>query len=124
MSSINLSKNAFNCAVPASLTNEIPHVPTYSILNSNLRSTWAYELIGKSYAMYTGTKNSRKIMNGVQSENYVARPITFVDPDTDAIYNAEIEKIDFNVEGAWETEMDYLMHEMARYLSKLYPDES
>lgn len=124
MSSINLSKNAFNCAIPVSLTNEIPHVPTYSILNSNLRSTWAYELIGKSYAMYTGTKNSRKIMNGVQSENYVARPITFVDPDTDTIYNAEINKIDFNVEGAWETEMDYLMHEMARYLSKLYPDES
>lgn len=123
MSSINLSKNAFICAVPASLTNEIPHVPTYSILNSNLRSTWAYELIGKSYAMYTGTKNSRKTMNGVQSENYVARQVTFVDPDTDAIYNAEIDKIDFNVEGAWETEMDYLMHEMARYLSKLYPDE-
>lgn len=122
-SSIKISHSAFDGSIPTVLTNEIPHVPTYSILNQHLRNTWSYELIGKTYAKYDGTLNSVKMMNGEQSENYFPRYVKFANPEDNQIYKVEIGKIDFVVDGAWETEMDYLMHEQARYLSKLYPDD-
>lgn len=121
--SIKISRDAFNGSIPTALTNEIPHVPTYSILNQHLRNTWSHELIGKTYANYDGNLNSVKMMNGEQSESYFPRYVKFANPKDNKIYEIDVGKIDFSVDGAWETEMDYLMHEMARYLSKLYPDD-
>ena len=121
--SLIISNTAFAGSIPSCLTNEIPHLSVYSLLNANLRNTWSSELIGKTFAKYGDSKNSVKTVNGVQSEVYKAADITFVDPSTGLSYTGNIPKIDFTVEGAFETEMDYLMHEFARYLSKLYPDD-
>ena len=123
MSSLNISKNALNLSIESPLTNEIPHLSIYDILNKNLRCTWSREFIGKTTVSYGQDFTSQKIMNSEFSENYKPREYVFTDPDDDSIYSVDIEKINFTVDGAIETEIDYLMHEMSRYLLKLYPDD-
>lgn len=123
MSSPVISPNAFDISLITPLTNEIPHLSIYNILNKNLKNTWSRELVGKTNASYGLDYESQKIMNGVLAETYKARPVAFSDPKTGNIYSANIEKINMSVDGALETEIDYLMHEMPRYLSKLYPDD-
>lgn len=123
MSTKTISGNALNLSIPSTLTNEIPHLSIYNILNKHLRNKWSESLIGRTSANYGLNFNSQKLMNGKLSENYQPRNISFTDVEKDRIYNVDIEKIDFSVDGAVETEIDYLMHENARYLSKLYPDD-
>lgn len=123
MSNLVISNTALNISIPSSLTNEIPHLSIYNILNRQLRNDWSREFVGVASADYTKEYESIKTMNGVQSSLYNAKNITFTNPEDNEIYNADFEKINFSVSGALETEMDYLMHEMARYLSKLYPDD-
>lgn len=118
-----LSDKVFDVALLTPLTNEIPHLSIYNILNRQLRTTWSRELVGKSTAGYTVPFESQKIMNDNLSRNYSAKEVTFTDPETDTIYNVKFEKINLSVDGALETEIDYLMHENARYLSKLYPED-
>lgn len=123
MSTVTISSNALDLSIPSSLTNEIPHLSIYSILNKHLRNTWSEQLIGRASANYGQDFNSQKVMNGKVSENYLPHNVTFADPERNKIYNVDLEKIDFSVDGAIETEIDYLMHENARYLTKLYPDD-
>lgn len=123
MSTVVISNTALNISIPSSLTNEIPHLSIYNILNKQLRNDWSREFIGVASADYTKEYESIKMMNGVQSSLYTPKNITFSNPDDNEIYNADFEKINFSVDGAFETEIDYLMHEMSRYLSKLYPDD-
>lgn len=118
-----VSSNALSVALETSVTNEIPHLSIYNILNSNLKQEWAKELVGKVDINYIADRTSTKIINGQESPNYKPLSITYTDANTGALVDGEIPKIDFTVEGAIETEMDYLMHEKARYLSKLYPDD-
>lgn len=118
-----VSVSAFNVAIPTALTNEIPHLSIYNILNKHLKNTWSRQLVGQSDARYGQTFESQKLMNGVPSNLYSARRLTFADPEDGQIYSASFDKINFSVDGAFETEIDYLMHEQARYLSKLYPDD-
>ena len=83
---------------------------------------WTRDLVGKSKTHFEDY-HSEKTMLGEKSVNYKPRLVKFVDPDTNQKYTAKINKINFDVTGAWEMEADYLMHEMTRYLSKLYPDD-
>lgn len=123
MSAITISSTALNQSISSTLTNEIPHLSIYNILNKHLRNTWSEKLIGRTSAKYGQDFNSTKTLNGVVSKNYTPHNITFADPNKDTVYNVDLEKIDFSVDGAIETEIDYLMHENARYLTKLYPDD-
>lgn len=123
MSSIKISGTALNISIPSALTNEIPHLSVWDILNKHLRNTWSEDFIGKTSAKYSEEYTSTKTVNGKVSNVYKPRNLTFADPEKNIIYNADFEKIDFSVSGAFETEIDYLMHEMSRYLSKLYPDD-
>lgn len=123
MSTLTISSTALNLSIPSTLTNEIPHLSIYSILNKHLRNTWSEKLIGRATANYGQDFNSIKKLNGEISKNYTPHNITFADPNRNTVYNVDLEKIDFSVDGAIETEIDYLMHENARYLTKLYPDD-
>jgi len=120
---IQISENALNLSIPVPLTNEIPHVPTYELLNRQLKNTWAEQFIGKASAGFNKDFKSIKTVNGLQAELYTPRHVRFSEPSDQKIYDVNIGKINISVDGAWETEMDYLMHEMSRYLSKLYPDD-
>lgn len=121
--SVQISKRALDLSIPSSLTNEIPHLSIYDILNQHLRTDWSRDFVGKTKAYYNRDYEGVKVMNGVTSPNYGPRVIQFSDPDENQIYNVSFGKINFDVDGALETEIDYLMHEMNRYLSKLYPDD-
>lgn len=121
---MNISSRAFDVAIPTPLTNEIPHLSIYNLLNKHLRNTWSREFVGKTSAQYGQDYESQKTMNGERSENYKPRVLEFSDPEDGQIYRANFEKINFAVDGALETEIDYLMHEATRYLSKLYPDDT
>lgn len=123
MSAITISSTALNLSIPSTLTNEIPHLSIYNILNKHLRNTWSEKLIGRATANYGQDFTSTKLVNGEISKNYNPHNITFADPNKNTVYNVDLEKIDFSVDGAIETEIDYLMHENARYLTKLYPDD-
>lgn len=118
-----ISVGAFDVSIPTPLTNEIPHLSIYNILNKQLRNVWSQDFIGRSNTDYSHAFGSQKIVNGEQSKVYTARTLQFSDPDSGEVYRADFEKINFSVDGALETEIDYLMHENARYLSKLYPDD-
>lgn len=118
-----ISVGAFDISIPTPLTNEIPHLSIYNILNRHLRNVWSRDFVGRSETGYTHTFESQKIVNGVKSPVYGPRNVTFTDPGTGNVYSADFEKINFSVDGALETEIDYLMHEQTRYLSKLYPDD-
>ena len=118
-----ISNKAYEVELLSPLTNEIPHLSIYDILNRQLKNTWSRELIGKTVTGHLQTFESQKTMNGVVSDSYFARELTFTDPETNTIYDALVNKIDFSVDGAIETEIDYLMHEYSRYLTKLYPED-
>lgn len=115
-----LSKNAWVSVLPVSLTNEIPHLPTYDILNSNLKNEWVLDFLGKCEVYFEDYDSIKKI-DGVISQNYNSEPVTFIDSNGNT-FNGELPKINFDINGAFETEMDYLMHEMHRYLFRLYPE--
>lgn len=120
---IDISTRAFDENILSTLTNEIPHLSIYDILNSNLRDDWSRQFVGKATADHTsGELLSEKMMNGEKVKDYLPKVVTFSNVEDNKIYKAEIGKINFSVDGAIESEMDYLMHENARYLSKLYPD--
>lgn len=118
-----ISPGAFDLSIPTPLTNEIPHLSIYNILNKHLRNVWSRDFVGRSNTGYTRTFESQKLVNGEQSKVYNAKTVVFTDPSTGNVYSADFEKINFSIDGALETEIDYLMHEQARYLSKLYPDD-
>lgn len=118
-----ISVGAFDLSIPTPLTNEIPHLSIYNILNKHLRNVWSRDFVGRSNTGYTHTFESQKLVNGEQSKVYTAKTSIFTDPVTGNVYSADFEKINFSIDGALETEIDYLMHEQARYLSKLYPDD-
>lgn len=117
-----LSSTVFNASIPTQLTNEIPHLNMWNILNKQIRMNWTRDLVGKSKT-YFEDYNSIKTVLGEKSPNYNSRIVKFIDPDTNQKVTAKINKVNFDINGAWEVEADYLMHEMARYLSKLYPDD-
>lgn len=121
--SVLISDKSLDLSNPTPLTNEIPHMGVYNILNQHLRNDWSRELLGTTRTYYNREYEAIKVMNGVQSENYKPRNIQFTDVGTNQIYNVSFGKINFDVDGAFETEMDYLTHEMTRYLSKLYSDD-
>ena len=118
-----ISPGAFDLSIPTPLTNEIPHLSIYNILNKHLRNVWSRDFVGRSNTGYTRAFESQKLVNGEQSKVYNAKTVVFTDPSTGNVYSADFEKINFSIDGALETEIDYLMHEQARYLSKLYPDD-
>lgn len=132
------------------LTNEIPHLSIYELLNRNLRMDWSRELIGQTKVDFEN-RNSKKTVGGVQAKDtYHVRDITYTSTDemqgtiektaydkegnpytytttetvpSGSILVSSLEKPNISVNGALETEIDYLMHEHARYLTKLYPSD-
>lgn len=120
--SIQISADAFNQSIRSSLTNEVPHLSIYDLLNKQIRMAWSRELIGKTETKYD-SRTSTKIFEGYKSENYFPEEVVLSDPDTNKTYLIKKDKVDFSVSGFLETEIDYLMHENDRYLSKLYPDD-
>lgn len=118
-----ISDKVYDVSILSMLTNEIPHLSIYDILNRQLKSTWSRELIGKAVNYHGTDFESQKSMNGNISKNYTAREFDITDPVSGEVKVARVEKINFSVDGAIETEIDYLMHEYSRYLSKLYPDD-
>ncbi len=123
MNNFVVSKSAFNISIPVTLTNEIPHMPLYNILNRNLRDDWSRQLLGVVDTGYTKVRESQKTINGSKSSNYQPKTVYFADPKTDKRFVVKLDKVNFSVKGMLETEIDYLMHEMSRYLTKLYPDD-
>ena len=119
--SIQISASVFNQAIPTPLTNEIPHLSIYDLLNKQIRMDWSREIIGKSIVHYE-RRNSIKMVEGVQSTNYTGREDVVITPDGQEILLRR-DKIDFEITGFLETEIDYLMHENTRYLLKLFPDD-
>ena len=88
-----LSKNAWVSVLPVSLTNEIPHLPTYDILNSNLKNEWVLDFLGKCEVYFEDYDSIKKI-DGVISQNYNSEPVTFIDSNGN-IFNGELPKINF-----------------------------
>lgn len=177
MSKLVLSSWAFNQYVETPITNEIPHLSVYDLLNKNLKNKWSRELIGMVKTHYTDFDSIKRMHPYLFDENYEGAEylktaydhlkyksaadanvpgfrvpeylpklikysnsnINGLAIDWEEIDNIEDEdarnqilyqitpligqnKINMDVSGSYETEMDYLMHEVSRYLSKLYPD--
>lgn len=116
-----LSITVFNQYNPVSLTNEIPHLSTYSILNKHLQNKWSRYLMGQVRTYFSEYESIKKIDNKISS-NYTSEVIRAVDPETNEVIEGYLPKVNFEISGAFEIEMDYLMHEMHRYLYRLYPE--
>ena len=120
--SIQISANVFNSAIPTPLTNEVPHLSVYDLLNKQFKMDWSRQLIGNSIVHYENKESVKKIA-GAQSDNYVPKIDEVVNPENNKKYLITRDKVNFDIDGFVETEMDYLMHETIRYLGKLYPDD-
>ena len=118
----NLSSSAYNLYERVWLTNEIPPMYTYGLLNRQLKNKWSADLIGISKVNYESSEyESIKTVRGTKSSNYKADYIEYINTDGDTVA-AVIEKPNFEVNGLLGTELDYLTHEMHRYLFRLYPE--
>lgn len=117
-----LSASAFNQYETVSLTNEIPHMSTYSILNKHIQMDWSRDIIGQVRTFYDD-RESVKLVDGVQSPNYTSEYVKVIDSNGNVI-EGYIPKVNFEISGGFEKEMDYLMHEMHRYLFRSYPEHS
>lgn len=116
-----LSITVFNQYNPVSLTNEIPHLSTYSILNKHLQNKWSKYLMGQVRTYFNEYDSIKRIDNSVSS-NYTSETIKAIDPETNELIEGYLPKVNFDISGSFEIEMDYLMHEMHRYLYRLYPE--
>lgn len=116
-----LSITVFNQYNPVSLTNEIPHLSTYSILNKHLQNKWSKYLMGQVRTYFNEYDSIKKIDNNISS-NYTSEVIKAINPETNEVIEGYLPKVNFDISGSFEIEMDYLMHEMHRYLYRLYPE--
>lgn len=118
----NLSSSAYNLYERVWLTNEIPPMNVYGMLNRQLQNKWSGDILGISKVNYnTDEYASTKTVRGTKSSNYKADYIEYINTDGDTV-SGFIEKPDFEVNGLMGTEIDYLNHEMHRYLFRLYPE--
>lgn len=95
---------------------------TYSILNKHIQMDWSRDIIGQVRTFYDD-RESVKLVDGVQSPNYTSDYVKVIDSNGNVI-EGYIPKVNFEITGGFEKEMDYLMHEMHRYLFRSYPEHS
>ena len=95
---------------------------TYSILNKHIQMDWSRDIIGQVRTFYDD-RESIKLVDGVQSPNYSSEFVKVIDSNGNVI-EGYIPKVNFEISGGFEKEMDYLMHEMHRYLFRSYPEHS
>lgn len=93
---------------------------TYSILNKHIQMDWSRDIIGQVRTFYDD-RESVKLVDGVQSPNYTSEYVKVIDSNGNVI-EGYIPKVNFEISGGFEKEMDYLMHEMHRYLFRSYPE--
>lgn len=83
---------------------------------------WSRDIIGQVRTFYDD-RESVKLVDGVQSPNYTSEYVKVIDSNGNVI-EGYIPKVNFEISGGFEKEMDYLMHEMHRYLFRSYPEHS
>lgn len=105
----------------AELTNVLPPLDVWSILNSNLQTDFVKELIGK-VSVDSNNYDSVKKIYGVKSPNYKPREIEYVDVKDGVRYREIFARPHIEIEGAFAAEADLMLHEAQRYLSNLYPE--
>ncbi len=116
----NISSSAFDNVMPAPLTNEVPHLSIWNILNRQNQNDWAKDYYGRTITQY-GDFDSIKVIGNVRSNNYQSDAITFISTDGEKV-TGYIPKINFMVDGGFEIEADYFMHELVKQLGRLYPE--
>lgn len=116
----NISSSAFDTVLPAPLTNEVPHLSIWNILNRQNQTEWAKDYYGRTITQY-GDFDSIKVIGNVRSNNYQSDAITYVSTDGEQL-TGYIPKINFMVDGGFEIEADYFMHELVKQLGRLYPE--
>lgn len=104
------------------LTNNIPPFNVYGIMNKLLREIPLVKaMVGKTTVDYDNYGSLKYIYN-VKSKNYIPTVYEFIDVDSSEQKYAIENKVNFTITGAFQVEMDLLLHEFTRYLSTLYPN--
>lgn len=104
------------------LTNTIPPFNVYGTMNKLLRDMpLIKEMVGRTTVDYDSYGSIKYIYN-VKSKNYTPTVYEFIDVGSSDKEYAIENKINFTITGAFQVEMDLLIHEFTRYLSTLYPN--
>lgn len=105
-----------------SLTNVLPPIDLWKLLGSQLKTELMGDVVGKTVVDYSNFDNN-KIFYKNKSVNYQPKITKYIDINDSKTYSAYFNKVDFNISGAFTIEMDFLLHEVQRYLSTIYPDQ-
>ena len=118
----------------AELTNILPPMDIWHLMNSNLQSDLVRDLVGQVKVNYNpDERNSEKKIGSyfdavtktrkyAVSENYKPHQMLYTDVRDGQRYIEGYHRPNIQIDGAFQTEMDLFLHEIQRYFNTLYPE--
>jgi len=116
------SSSEFDHVKRIQITNEVPPVSLFYLLPQGLQNEFWKYVIGTADTQHNipvidNENRPKKIVNGDESPIY--GPVV---PETPPTFEDAEEYHNITIEGTIEPELDFMLHEMYRYLDTMYPD--